>query len=111
MFCIKCGSQNSDEAIYCQKCGATLETEEETRVAVSSSSNSPENEEEEQIFSINPTLMFVKIGYGAAVVSAFLLVILLNLFGNWAGLAIPYWLTIPGGLLVLAYSGGLSRQV
>jgi uncharacterized membrane protein YdbT with pleckstrin-like domain len=99
MYCIKCGSQNTEEAIYCQKCGTALGAEEETRVAVSSNSNIAD--EEEQIFSINPTLMFVKIGYGLAVIGAFLVVILLTLLGNIAGFAISPWIAIPLGLLVL----------
>jgi uncharacterized membrane protein YdbT with pleckstrin-like domain len=99
MYCIKCGSQNSEEAIYCQKCGTALEAEEETRIAVSS--NSEVDDEEEQIFSINPTLMFVKIGYGLAVIGAFLVVILLTLLGNIAGITISPWISIPLGLLIL----------
>lgn len=98
MFCIKCGSENSDEAVYCQKCGISLD-EEETRVAVSPSISS--GEDEEQIFSIHPTLLFVKIGYGLAVLGAFLLVILLTLVGNWSGFSIPYWISIPAGFFVL----------
>lgn len=101
MFCTKCGAQNSDEAVYCQKCGTMLEPEEETRVAVSLNRISTDEDDEEQIFSIHPTLLFVKIGYGAAVLGAFLLVILLNLFGNLIGVNIPYWLSIPAGLLLL----------
>lgn len=101
MFCTKCGAQNSDEAVFCQKCGTMLEPEEETRVAISPKNISTNDDDEEQIFSIHPTLMFVKIGYGAAVLGAFLLVILLNLFGNRIGINIPYWLSIPAGLLLL----------
>ncbi len=101
MFCTKCGAQNSDEAVYCQKCGNVLEAEEETRVAVSPQNITNNNDDEERIFSIHPTLMFVKIGYGLAVLGSFLLVILLNLFGNLIGVSIPYWLSIPAGLLLL----------
>ncbi len=81
MFCIKCGAKNSDEAIYCQKCGVLLEAEEETRIArsVKTESNEPE-EAEKQIFSINPTLTFVKIGYGLAIFGALLLVAVFNLY-------------------------------
>ena len=81
MFCIKCGAENSDEAVFCQKCGHKFEflDEEETQIARSLNDevaeiDYEEEDEEEDIFSINPTLMFVKIGYGAAVLGAFLLV-------------------------------------
>ena len=84
MFCIKCGARYSDEAVYCQKCGVLLEREEETRVL---QKNNPskftvENDEEANIFSIRPTLLFVKIGYGLAIIGAFLLVALLALFSS-----------------------------
>jgi len=34
MYCNKCGTENADDAVYCKKCGALMEAEEETRVAV-----------------------------------------------------------------------------
>lgn len=82
MFCIKCGAKNSDEAVFCQKCGNKFEfvDEEETQIAHTAKDDLVEEDievkedEEENIFSINPTLMFVKIGYGLAVLAAFLLV-------------------------------------
>lgn len=78
MFCIKCGSENSDEAMFCQKCGHKFDflDEEETQIARSLEDEFEEIDEddEEDIFSINPTLLFVKIGYGVAVLAAFFLV-------------------------------------
>lgn len=106
MFCTKCGARNSDEAIYCQKCGSLLEAEEETRVVKKSVEKDQEDEEEREIFSIHPTLMFVKIGYGAAIVGAFLLVALFAalgwLFGNLfsAGIVVLLGLSL---LLIPAY--------
>lgn len=84
MFCIKCGASNSDEAVYCQKCGNLLEREEETRVVQKTTPTkfTVENDEEANIFSIRPTLLFVKIGYGLAIIGAFLLVALLALFSS-----------------------------
>jgi len=82
MFCIKCGAKNSDEAIYCQKCGTMLETEEETRVVRRQNVeiSAPDAEEEVRIFSISPTLMFVKLGYVLTSLGAILLVALFALF-------------------------------
>ena len=84
MYCIKCGSNNSDEAVYCQKCGNLLESEDETRVVqkMTPAKLSVDGDDEQQIFSIRPTLMFVKLGYAAAIVGAFLLVALLALFSS-----------------------------
>jgi uncharacterized membrane protein YdbT with pleckstrin-like domain len=75
MFCIECGASNSDQAIYCQKCGNALEAEEETRIARKFGDEKNGGEDEERkVFSISPTLMFVKIGYVLAALSALLLV-------------------------------------
>ncbi|HEY8559436.1 MAG TPA: PH domain-containing protein [Pyrinomonadaceae bacterium] len=93
MFCTKCGAKNSDEAVYCQKCGKLLEAEEETRITrkpdVESAAESSE-EAERRIFSISPTLMFVKMGYALAAVGALLLVAVLAMFGVSFLYALPF---------------------
>lgn len=108
MFCTKCGARNSDEAIYCQKCGTVLEAEEETRVVRSvrtektKTGNSEKSEElERQIFSIHPTLTFVKIGYGLAIFGALLLVAIFSFFSQSTGVNIPAWLSVVAGLSLL----------
>ena len=106
MFCIKCGAQNSDEAIYCQKCGAMLEAEEETRIVKKTietpeASGEPEADEERKVFSISPTLMFVKIGYGLAIIGAFLLVAFFIFIGQVTGFFVPSWLSVIFGLSLL----------
>ena len=96
MFCIKCGAQNSDEAVYCIKCGNQFDQEEETRVAARNRSVAAESEGL-PIFSITPTLMFVKLGYVSAIVGAFLLVAILTILTpGW-----PWWLTVPLSMLLL----------
>ncbi|MEO8073512.1 MAG: PH domain-containing protein [Acidobacteriota bacterium] len=95
MFCTKCGANNSDTAVYCQKCGTLLEAEEETRLARPNIKESTNDDDEMQIFSIRPTLMFVKVGYGLAVLGAFLLVFLLS-FTN-----ISAWYSVIAGLSLL----------
>jgi len=100
MFCIKCGAKNSLEAIYCQKCGALLEAEEETRIARHTKPETPDSDEgEREIFSIRPTLMFVKIGYGLAALGGLLLVALLSVL--YSVLQIPVWFAILAGLSLL----------
>ncbi len=94
MFCTKCGTQNSDEAVYCQKCGTVLEAEEETRLA-RPPRNNLNADDETQIFSIRPTLMFVKVGYGLAVLGAFLLVFLFS-YTN-----LSPWYSVIAGLSLL----------
>lgn len=105
MFCIKCGTQNSDEAVYCQKCGNLLEVEEETRVGISPKleriENAGEFEDEKQIFSITPTLKFVKIGYGLAAVGGLLLVALISVINNNTSLNLSAWISVLLGLSLL----------
>jgi membrane protein YdbS with pleckstrin-like domain len=111
MFCIKCGANNSDEAIYCQKCGNPLEAEEETRVARKFSVETADGEDEERkVFSISPTLMFVKMGYGLAAVGALLLVALFAMLLP----AVSIWFVIPVALalfLIPAYYHFRQRMV
>jgi uncharacterized membrane protein YdbT with pleckstrin-like domain len=103
MFCTNCGLNNSDEAIYCQKCGRLLEAEEQTRIArkIPIESETTETDEEKRIFTISPTLMFVKIGYAAAIFGGLLLVALLTFFEQLVGVKIPWWLSVLLGLSAL----------
>ena len=81
MYCNKCGTENPDDAVYCKKCGSTVEVEEETRVAERTrpiSTNASSDEAGSRIFAINPTLKFVALGYVLAVVAAFALVVILT---------------------------------
>lgn len=100
MFCLKCGAKNSDEAVYCQKCGRLLEAEEETRV-IRKKPPAIDDDEEREIFSIRPTLMFVKLGYVMAVIGAFLLVALLAAFGLLTQINISSLLVVLFGLSLL----------
>jgi uncharacterized membrane protein YdbT with pleckstrin-like domain len=95
MFCDKCGADNKDTAAFCRECGATIE-EQETRVAVRQD-ESVADENERQIFSITPTLMFVKFGYVLAAVGALLLVAAVAAFTPIATI----WAVLLGLLLFL----------
>ncbi|MBA4123795.1 MAG: PH domain-containing protein [Acidobacteria bacterium] len=102
MFCIKCGAKNSLEAVYCQKCGALLEAEEETRIARHAKIETPNSDEaEREIFSIRPTLMFVKIGYALAVLGALLLVAIISFININTSLEISALVSVFAGLSLL----------
>ncbi len=111
MFCIKCGAKNSDEAVFCHKCGHRFEfaDEEETRIANKQTNfvdtQTDEDEDEENIFSIRPTLMFVKLGYALAVLGSFLLVILLAAFGALTNYPVPSTIVVILGLATLLIPG------
>lgn len=108
MFCIKCGEDNKDTAVYCRKCGEPTGVEVETQVAPRvvpddlppdrrSVDAGPyqEGEREAQIFSITPTLMFVKLGYVLTAIAALFLVAIASAF---AYLVVPIWLAVVLGL-------------
>ncbi|MDH3494308.1 MAG: PH domain-containing protein [Acidobacteriota bacterium] len=100
-FCIKCGRENREEAQFCKKCGAKIETdlEEETRVAKRSEDS--EESDEPEVFSIRPTLMFVQMGYALAVISAFLLAALLATVGSIFSLAVSSGIVVLLGISLL----------
>ena len=79
-----------------------LEAEEETRVVSHRKPVVIEAEEtEREIFSISPTLLFVKIGYGLAILGALLLVAVFSLFSQATGWNIPAWFSVVVGLSLL----------
>jgi len=106
IFCIECGRENREEAQFCKKCGARMESdlEEETRVA--KRGGDIEESDEPEVFSIRPTLMFVRMGYGLAVVSAFLLAAVFATVGSYFSLAVSSGIVVLLGvslLLIPAY--------
>src|SRR5438045_1947740 len=79
MYCESCGSQNSDSARFCRKCGLELAGEEETRVAKRLAEMPVPIADEDTIFAISPTLVFVKLGYMLAAIGAILVVALVSI--------------------------------
>ncbi len=79
-----------------------MEAEEETRIARPPKNETPEtNDNEKEIFSISPTLMFVKIGYGLAILGALLLVAFLFSFEQLIGIKIHWLISVLAGLSLL----------
>ena len=118
MFCEKCGGENSETAKFCRKCGAGIGEEVETRVAVRNAGPAARRPMEEMphnyrspidaapakamtadveapIFSITPTLLFVKAGYVVAALAAVLLVA-----GVAAFTPLPVWIAMVIALLL-----------
>ncbi|MEO8573361.1 MAG: PH domain-containing protein [Pyrinomonadaceae bacterium] len=101
MFCSKCGKENSDDAVYCQKCGRPFDAEEETRVAMRLSTpkdvRRQDPNDSPQIFSITPTVKFVYAGYIVALVTAFVAAVVV---GSLMGLT-PSGTMVVGILFVI----------
>src|SRR5919107_5653595 len=126
--CHVCGTRLSDGARFCASCGATAGSEEtryapdfaseETRVAAPPrprpaqpmqvrplspaperlDAGPPDAGEERTIFTVGPTLLFVKIGYLLAALGAVLLVALLA-WQPWV--RVPVYVSIPLALALL----------
>ena len=90
MYCDKCGADNSETAAFCRRCGVAIDHEVETRVAtrpepdhgklfMESTATDNTVEDEKELFSISPTLLFVKSGYALAAVGALLFVALFSI--------------------------------
>src|SRR5438128_3755748 len=105
MRCDKCGSFLDSDSRFCKTCGAPVQDSEETRIARPQSSvpERIDDDDESVIFRVRPTMLFIKIGYVAAVLAAILLTILLAMIKI---VDIPWYVSLPiamGLLLIPAY--------
>ncbi|MGI8919396.1 MAG: PH domain-containing protein [Pyrinomonadaceae bacterium] len=104
MHCSNCGSYIPPGVRFCSGCGTAAHDPEITRLARSQSSMSLENagatEMEHTIFSVRPTLIFIKLGYLLAVLGGIALVVLLALIPVSPLISIPLGLSL---LLIPAY--------
>src|SRR6266704_4441048 len=107
MHCDKCGSFLDSDSRFCKTCGASVHDPEENRIARQQSSVPTRSDEgddiESVVFRVRPTMLFIKIGYGAAILGAILLTILLAMIKI---VNIPWYVSLPiamGLLLIPAY--------
>jgi len=100
MLCANCGATLNPNSRFCDQCGAARDFEE-TRIARQQSSapaRYDDDDVETVVFTARPTMLFIKIGYGAAIIGAIVLVILLSLIKF---IDIPLYLSVPVGLALL----------
>ena len=106
MRCTNCGSTLNPNSRFCDQCGAPAPDAEETRIArphFSVPARHDDDDVESVIFTVRPTMLFIKIGYAAAIVGAILLTILLAMVRF---VEIPWYYSLPvalGLLLIPAY--------
>ena len=106
MQCTNCGSTINPNSRFCDQCAAPAPDSEETRIARPQSSvpvRHDDDDIESVIFTIRPTMLFIKIGYAAAIVGAILLTVLLAMVSF---VEIPWYYSLPvalGLLLIPAY--------
>jgi membrane protein YdbS with pleckstrin-like domain len=98
MHCSNCGSYIPPGVRFCSGCGSPVTDPEITRLARTGSDLPVPQESgslERTIFTVRPTLIFIKLGYALAVLGAVALVFLLALFD------IPAYISIPPALALL----------
>jgi len=100
MHCSDCGSYVAPGVRFCSQCGSPALDPEATRIARPQSGLPAEidnGEVERTVFSVRPTLIFVKLGYAAAVLAAIALIALL------AYLTVPAVISVPVALALLLF--------
>lgn len=106
MRCVNCGSFIDPDSRFCKNCATPVRDAEETRIARPPTSpqsvTAPYQEDddlESVIFTVRPTLLFVKIGYGLAILGAILLTIALGFIPLLRD--IPWYISVPIALALL----------
>lgn len=104
MHCSNCGSYIPPGVRFCSGCGSPATDPEITRLARTPATMSLQpgegGELEQTIFSVRPTLIFIKLGYLLAVLGAIALVVLLAMIPVSPLISIPLGLAL---LLIPAY--------
>ncbi|HYW73549.1 MAG TPA: PH domain-containing protein [Pyrinomonadaceae bacterium] len=102
MRCPDCGVQLDSNSRFCNHCGAAIRDEEETRIARTSGGapmrHDDDDDLESVIFTARPTMLFIKIGYVAAVLGAILITVLLAMVRF---IDIPWFISLPIALSLL----------
>ena len=104
MHCSNCGSYVPPGVRFCSGCGSPASDPEATRIARTQAGKPVRadgaDDLERTVFTVRPTLIFIKLGYALAVVGAIALVFLLALIDIPAYISIPLALAL---LLIPAY--------
>ncbi len=103
MTCSSCGAYVTPSVRFCSNCGAPTGDPEVTRIARVQSralEMSADQELEHTIFTVRPTMLFIKAGYALAVIGGIALVFLLASLGVPASISILLGLAL---LLIPAY--------
>lgn len=104
MTCSSCGAYVPPSVRFCSNCGAPASDPEATRIARLQSSaleyNRDDQDLEHTVFTVRPTMLFIKAGYTLAVIAGIALVFLLASLGVPASISIPLALAL---LLIPAY--------
>jgi membrane protein YdbS with pleckstrin-like domain len=98
MTCSSCGAYVAPSVRFCSNCGAPASDPEITRIARLQSSaleRGADADMEHVIFTVRPTLIFVKVGYALAALAGIVLVFLLSSLG------VPLYISMPIAFAIL----------
>lgn len=102
MRCTTCGAVLNPNSRFCDQCGASAGDAEETRIARSprpaSLARYDDDDLDHVIFTVRPTMLFIKLGYALAVIGAIALIVLLNMIKF---IDIPLIISVPVSLALL----------
>ena len=102
MHCTNCGAYIPPGVRFCAGCGSPATDPEVTQLARVQSAvpeqAGEDDELEHVIFTTRPTLIFVKLGYAAAVIGAILVTVLLAMI---PGIEVPWYVSLPLALSLL----------
>jgi membrane protein YdbS with pleckstrin-like domain len=103
MTCSSCGAYVPPSVRFCSNCGAPASDPEATRIARLQSralESTGDTDLENTIFTVRPTMLFIKAGYALAGLAGLALVFFLARLGVPASISIPLGLAL---LLIPAY--------
>jgi len=103
MSCSNCGAYVAPSVRFCSNCGAPANDPEATRIMrlqATALDDRAEDELERVVFSVRPTMLFIKTGYALAVIGGILLVAMLSMVGAPVYFSVPLALAL---LLIPAY--------
>src|SRR5215207_5615745 len=101
MTCSTCGAYVTPSVRFCSNCGAAVDAEQ-TRIARLQSQaleTGGDSDLERTVFTVRPTMIFIKTGYALAVLGGIALVFLL------ASIGVPATISIPLALALLLIPG------
>jgi membrane protein YdbS with pleckstrin-like domain len=113
MLCTNCGSPLNPNSRFCDQCAAPAPDSEETRISRPQSAlpvRHDDDDIERDIFVIRPTMLFIKMGYGAAILGAILLTVLLAMV-SFVEIPVYYSLPVALGLLLIPAYYHLKRNM
>jgi uncharacterized membrane protein YdbT with pleckstrin-like domain len=102
MTCSSCGAYVTPSVRFCSNCGAATDNEATriARIQARALELTSDTDLEHTIFTVRPTMIFIKAGYALAVIGGIALVFLLASLGVPASISIPLALAL---LLIPAY--------